>query len=191
MKEIALKAKRRETGKHAAKNIRRDGFVPGIYYVKGSDPIALVVEPIALRPIVHTALTKIISLEVEGEANPLNCVLKAVKFHPITDKVMHFDLLGITKGQKLTVEVPFKLIGQPIGVRQGGVLQHTCHKTKITCLPKDLIEAIEVDIAGLELGKSVHVRDLNYPDVEINIPEETLIVSVIAPRVAVAATPGK
>lgn len=180
LQEIELKAQKRETGKHAAKKIRRDGDVPGVFYAKGVAPISICVQPLALRPIVHTAHVRLVNLEVDGSTK--KCVLKDVKFHPVTDKIIHFDLLGIHDEQKLTVEVPFEFVGQPIGVRKGGNFQQVFHKCKITCLPKNLVSSIEVNISDLDLGQSVHLRDLNLDGIDFSIPTDSLLCAVNMPR---------
>ena len=96
----------------------------------------------------------------------------------------HFDLLGVVEGQKLNVEIPFKLTGQSIGVRNGGKMQHVLHKVKVTCLPKDLVESIEVDITNLKLGQSVAIKDLSgLEELEFGISTDTVICHVARPRV--------
>lgn len=182
MQEITLNAKTRDTGKKGAKAARNDGYVTGVYYIKGQDNISIKVKPIDLRPIVYTALTKIVSLNVEGHSEPYQCVLKDVSFDPVTDSIVHFDLLGLKKGQKITVELPIKLVGQAIGVRQGGKLMHTLHKVKVQTLPSDLIEAIEVDVSKLNMGDSVNLGDIDLGNLETETPPDTSVVHVTKPR---------
>jgi large subunit ribosomal protein L25 len=69
--------------------------------------------------------------------------LKDVRFDPVSEKITHFDLQGIKQDQKISVEVPFNLSGQPVGVRAGGKLMQTLHKVKIKCLPKDMVESLD------------------------------------------------
>jgi large subunit ribosomal protein L25 len=178
---VDLKANKRESGKQIAKKIRQDGAVPGIFYAKGTTPINISVTPIALRPIVYTSSVKLVNLEVDGTQK--KCVLKEVKFHPVTDKIIHFDLLGIDENQKITVEVPFEFTGgQPIGVRKGGIFQQVFHKCKITCLPRHLVSSIEVDISQLDVAQSIHLKDLQIEGVEFGIPSDSLICAVQIPR---------
>lgn len=182
MKEIALQVQKRETGKQNIKTVRNEGFVPGIFYAKGLDNINIMAKPLALRPIVYTSMTRVISLQVEGESDNHICFLKDVTFDPVTDEITHFDLQGITPGQKLTVEVPFKLTGQPIGVRQGGKFMQTLHKIKIKCLPKDMVEFLPADISGLNMGDVLYLKDINTENLEIELPEDTVIARVSKPR---------
>ncbi|MDX9789551.1 MAG: 50S ribosomal protein L25 [Candidatus Kapaibacterium sp.] len=186
MKEIALVAERRSTGKRASKDVRNSGFIPGIYYAQGDENINIKVKPLALRPIVYTSLTRLVNLQFEGESNNRLCFLKDVNFDPVTDQIVHFDLQGIKEDQKVTVEVPFQLIGQPVGVRQGGKLMQTLHKIKIKCLPNDMVESLEANISKLAMGDVLYLKDINTENLEIELPEDTVIARVSKPRGGVA-----
>jgi len=177
---IELKAQKRETGKQISKKIRREGSVPGIYYAKGDNNINFSVPPLSLRPIVYSKEIKLVNLNVDGKEK--KCILKDVKFHPVTDKIIHFDLLGINEEQKLSVEVPVEFSGQPVGVRKGGTFQSVFHKCRITCLPKHLVSTLKVDIANLDVGQSIYLRDLNLEGVEYAIPLDSLVCAVNIPR---------
>lgn len=182
MKEVILKVKKRETGKQSLNKIRKEGLIPGIFYMNGEPGIPIAADFMSLRNIVFTSSKKKIKLEIEGESETKDCVLKDVKFHPVTDQILHFDLLGLKPDKKLTVEVPVVLKGQSIGVRKGGKLQQSLHKTTIRCYPKDLVDALEVDVTNLDLGKSLHIRDLSIEGIEFLVPGETIIVVCKVPR---------
>jgi large subunit ribosomal protein L25 len=190
MKEIAFVAERRETGKKASKAVRNSGYVPGNYYANGDENINIKAKPLSLRPIVYTSLTRLVSLEIQGEDTQKLCILKDVKFDPVSEQIVHFDLQGIKQDQKISVEVPFKLSGQPSGVRQGGKLMQTIHKIKIKCLPKDLVESLEANITKLEMGDSLCLKDINTDNLEIDLPPEAVIARVSKPRGGVGE-PGK
>jgi large subunit ribosomal protein L25 len=183
MKEITLKVKTRDTGKQNSKAYRRNGLVPGIFYSRGGENVNILTDPLSLRPIVYTSLTRIVELVVNDE-EVRRCVLKKVDFDPVTDEIVHFDLQGINTGEKLTVEVPFILKGQAIGVRNGGLLAQSVYRTKVTCLPKDLPESLEVDISNLKIGESIYVKDMALENVEIFLPDDAIVCSIVKPRVA-------
>jgi len=184
MKEIELIVKKRDTGKKASADYRRNGETPGVYYAKGEENLNLLTHPLALRDIVYTQMTRIVSLKFEGEETGRRCVLKRVDFDPITDAIVHFDLLGIKDGQSITVDIPFKLIGQSVGVRNGGKLQHVLLKAKVSCLPENLVEYIEVDISKLKIGRAIAIKDLkNTQGLNFEISTETVICHVTRPRV--------
>jgi large subunit ribosomal protein L25 len=195
MKEITLVAERRETGKKATKAVRNNGFVPGNYYANGDENINIMAKPLSLRPIVYTSLTRLVNLQFEGEELQKLCFLKDVRFDPVSEKITHFDLQGIKQDQKITVEVPFNLSGQPVGVRAGGKLMQTLHKVKIKCLPKDMVESLEANITHLEMGSVLYLKEINTDNLEIELPEDTVVARVSKPRGGLAtdasATPGK
>jgi large subunit ribosomal protein L25 len=182
MSEIALKAQKRGTGKKAAKAVRNSGLVTGVYYRNGFEPIPIAVHPLNMRPIVYTAAANIINLEIEGADAHLSCMLKDITFDPVTDAIVHFDLFGVSNDNAVDFNVPVKLVGQSTGIREGGVLEHILHKLNVTCLPKDLPQQLDVDITELKIGQSLHVRDLSYPGIKINVVGDATIVAISAPR---------
>ncbi|TAL68818.1 MAG: 50S ribosomal protein L25 [Bacteroidetes bacterium] len=191
MSEITLKAVKRGTGKKGSKLVRSSGMIPGIYYSEGSESIPLAAHPLALRPIVYTAHKKIFDLYIDDSTQPLECVLKDIAFHPVTDKLLHFDLFGVKSGKMMGVEVPIILKGQAIGVRDGGVLQHTTHKVKLHCLPSDMPDSFEIDISNLSIGKSVHVKDIQREGIHFDVALDTVIVSCLHPRLIKEETPAE
>lgn len=182
MAEKILKAKKREMGtKGAINQLRKDGFVPGVYYSKGKDQITFSVEEVVLNKLVFTSETNIIQLSIDDEES-IGCIIKDVQFDPVTDKVVHIDMLGITLGQVMQVEIPINFIGSAIGVQEGGILQEQLHKLEIECLPRNIPQNLEVDVTELNIGDSIHVRELEYENVKILTNEEATVVSVAQPR---------
>ena len=177
---IELKANKRETGKQISKKIRKEGVVPGIFYAKGEENINISVSPLELRPVVYTKEVKLVKLDVEGTQK--KCLLKDVKFHPVTDKIIHFDLLGVSDKQKVSVEVPVEFVGQPVGVRKGGTFQQGFHKCRISCFPQNLISTIQVNIADLDVGQRIQLHDLQTEGIEFGIPLDSLVCAVNIPR---------
>ena len=98
-------------------------------------------------------------------------------------------MLGLTKGEKIKLEIPLQLVGTAVGVKEGGVIQHVMHKVEVECLPRNIPEHIVVDVSGLKLGDSFHIGDLNYEDIEFMVPKESLIVQVTHPKVKEEAAP--
>ena len=195
MSEILVQgSKRALSTKGVVNQLRRDGNVPGIYYTKGVEPIPVYVSEKALKPIVFTSETHIINLKI-GDGEELKSILKNVKFDPVTDRVVHFDLLGISADQEIEIEVPLLFEGQAKGVKEGGVVQQTLHKLSVSCLPANIPDHIAINISDLALGDSVHIRDLNVENVRFIQHPEVIIVSVVVPRAAVetvaAAVPGE
>ncbi|HRP02081.1 MAG TPA: 50S ribosomal protein L25 [Candidatus Kapabacteria bacterium] len=182
MNEVMLEVQKRDTGKKASKAIRNQGFIPGVFYVQGKDSVSIYAKPLDLRPIVYTAQTKIVALKVENSNSTEQCILKDIQFDPVTDQILHFDLQGLVKGQKLTVELPIKLVGQPVGVRQGGKLMQNIIKIKVKALPEDLVELIEVNASHLNMGDNLLLKEVNLGPLETELSPETVIAMVMKPR---------
>lgn len=189
MEKIVLKANMRNSiSKSSRSSIRKNGRVPGVFYSKHDNPIAIDVTEKSIKPLVFTAETHLISLEIDGKDNH-ECVIKDVQFDPVTDRVVHFDLLGLTVGEKFQLEVPIQYHGNPIGVKEGGVLQQFLHKLEIECLPKDIPQRLDINIQDLKLGDAIHVKDLNFENITILNLESSVIVAVTHPKVEKEATP--
>jgi large subunit ribosomal protein L25 len=189
MEKTSLKAsERKEITKPATKKIRREGKIPGIFYSRHTAPIHIDVADKAINPLVFTSKTHLISLEIEGHEE-YECIIKDVQFDPVTDRVIHFDLLGLIKGEKIKLEIPVQLIGIPTGVKEGGIIQHVMHKLEVECLPRNIPEHIVIDVSELKLGDSIHISDLQYENFELVDPKESLIVQVTHAKVQEEVAP--
>ena len=189
MEKTTLKAlERKQFNKSAIRKIRKEGRVPGVFYSKHNPPLHIDVLDTTINPLVFTSKTHLISLEIEGQEER-ECIIKDIQFDPVTDKVIHFDLLGLTKGEKIVLEVPVQLVGTPIGVKEGGVIQHVMHKLEVECLPRNIPEHIVVDVSALKLGDSIHIGDLQIEEVEFIDPKESLIVQVTHAKIQEEAAP--
>lgn len=188
MSEISVQAKKRTLStKGVVNKLRREGNVPGIYYTKNVEPIPIYISEGALKPLVFTSETHIVNLQID-ENEELKSILKNVQFDPVTDRVIHFDLLGISADQEIEIEVPVMIEGQAKGVKEGGVVQHSLHKIQIACLPADIPEHVVINVSDLGVGDSVHVKDLKIEKARILHHDDVIIVSVVIPRAVVEPT---
>ena len=137
-----------------------------------------------------TSKTHLISLSLDGQED-LDCIIKDVQFDPVTEKIVHIDLLGLKKGEKIQIEVPVQLIGTAVGIKEGGILQHTLHKIEIECLPVDIPEHIEIDVTTLKLGDSIHIGDLKFNEFNILNSAEAIVASVTHPKAEKEAAPAE
>lgn len=186
MNKVALKAARRESGKKAAKDIRRSGNVPGVYYMNGQEPVSISVNPVDMKPLVYTAEAKLIDLQIEGVPGTQSCFIKEMKFCPVSEKLIHFDLLGLKEDKKVTFVVPVAVTGSSIGVKQGGILQQNLYRLKVKCLPQDLPAKLTVDVTKLGLGEVIQVQDLKNEKYDFILPPTTTVVQVTKSRAAKA-----
>lgn len=182
MEKVELKAKKRkEFSKSYLTKLRNSGLVPGVFYLKTTDPISIEVPENSINSLVFTSETHLIDLKLD-DGSEFECILKDTQFDPVTDKVIHFDLLGIIRGEKIQLEVPVQFTGSPVGVREGGLLNELLHKLEVECFPRHIPENITVDIANLKIGESVHVRDLKVEDIEILNAPDSVIVNISSPK---------
>jgi len=189
MEKQALKANIRTViSKSSRSSLRKSGKVPGIFYSRMNKPIPIEVSEKAINPLVFTSEANLISLEIEGHKE-YECIIKDIQFDPLTDRVVHFDLFGLTKGEKFQLEVPIQYIGSPIGIKEGGILQQVLHKLEIECFPKDIPQRLDVSIHDLKLGDSIHVSDLNFENITILNPPNTVLVSVVHPKIEKEVVP--
>ncbi|HAX47834.1 MAG TPA: 50S ribosomal protein L25 [Ignavibacteria bacterium] len=184
MATVNLSAQKRDDlGNSTTKTARKKGFIPGVFYFKDAPSIAISVKDTALNPFVYTSEVRIINLQIEGSDKAQNCILKDIQFDPVSDKPIHFDLLGISENETIKVEVPIKLVGAPIGVRDGGVIQHVLHSLEVECLPANIPAHIDVEIASMAIGDAIHIGDLKIENVEIHGNPTSTIVAVVPPAV--------
>jgi large subunit ribosomal protein L25 len=182
MSDINLKAYKRERGKKSdVKNLRKQGYIPGVFYLEGKETIPIYVTTKDLNPLVYTAETHVVKLKIDNQ-KPKDCILKHTQFDPLTDKVVHFDLQGLTAGHEITMEVPVVLNGDAPGVEEGGIVQQFLNRLDVSCLPKDIPDQIEVDISELNIGDSISVADIKTENIKVLNSEDSVLVSVAAPR---------
>ena len=184
MSENTLAAKiRKMTGKEYSKVLRREGKIPGIFYIHGEESVPLTLEA---KQVSVTIASKpaLIFLELD-DGSKKEAVIRQVQRDPVTTTITHVDFMGITRGVKITVFVPMLLSGVPVGTKIGGILEHLTREIEIECLPKNLPDKLEVDVSELDLGDSIHIKDLSFDNINIVTPDEVSIASVSLPKIHV------
>lgn len=189
--ELKLVAERREgTGKGVARKLRAAGRVPAIVYGRGMEPTPVSVDAKDLYHVLHRGGANVLlDLFVDGE--PHLALAREVQRDHIHNRFVHVDFLAVSRTEKITVSVPIQVVGESVGVKAGGVLEHHLWEVEAECLPGDVPEAIQVDVSALAVGDSLKVGDLVAPKgVEIVSPPEELVLAVVPPQAReVAAVP--
>lgn len=186
---------RATAGKGVARALRRDGRVPAVIYGRGRSPEALSVNTTALERLLSqiAAATTVVDVAVEGK-EPVKALIREIQRNPVRPAdIIHLDLYEVHANEKITVEVPVKLVGTPEGVKNfGGVLDHIMHSLEIRVFPADIPEHIDVDVTALNIGQSIHVRELTVEKIEIMNDGSQTICTIVAPRAeeVVAPVPG-
>ena len=195
MEATELKAfTRKETGKGPARRFRMEGSIPAVFYGRGEEAIPLSVNAAELLKVIKAKKENIfIKLMIEGEKNMEKLsLIKELQIEPVSRRFYHVDFYEIRMDHKLTLDVPIRFAGTPVGVTNGGELQHLKRDLKISCLPSVLPDFIEIDVTGLEIGDSIKVQDIRVPEgVTVLDPGDVGVAMVAVVKVSVpqAETP--
>jgi large subunit ribosomal protein L25 len=198
-----LPAKVRDTaGKGAARKLRAVGEVPAIIYGHGREPQSLAINTYTLERMLEKVSykTTVIELEVAGAATA-RTLIREIQRHPFKRHILHVDFQELVAGEKVTVRVPLVFVGVPEGVRTGGgILDQVMHEMEISVDPANIPNHIDVDVANLLIGHSIHVSDVKVPDGVEVLDESSSTVCVCSipkavveevPAVDAAATPAE
>ncbi len=196
MEARELKATLREkSGKESAKRMRRKGLIPAVLYGPGTETLSLSVDASDLKTIRkghedHMFIKLLI--DEAGKQVEKNSLIKEIQTEPLTGDVFHADFYAVRMDHKVTFEIPIHFVGQPVGIENGGELQHLRREVKISCLPSALPEFISLDISGLDVGDSILIRDLSLPEsISCVDSEDIAVVAVSAPHAAKAEGAGE
>ncbi|MFH1687985.1 MAG: 50S ribosomal protein L25 [bacterium] len=192
MKEIEIAVSPREgVGKGFARRERMAGRIPAIVYGPEVEPLSVAVDEKELRRAMKEAggFSSIFDVNLDGRHNKV--VVRDVQRDPITSKITHIDFHAVSMTKPLSISIPIIYSGTPVGVKvDGGIMQVTMRELEISCLPADIPDQLKLDVSGLGIGDSIHVRDVEIPNVKIISPAQRTMVVIAAPTVikeAVAA----
>ena len=163
-KQSLKAAPRARTGSGRLNQMRREGWLPSVIYGRKAENKNLKVDAKAFAELLahSTSDNILINLDIEGEGTRL-AFLQAIQHDAISGAALHADFLAIDDTTEITAHIPVHLNGEAAGVKAGGVVEQYVHVLEIVCLPNDLPDTIEVDIAGLALGASLHISELGLP----------------------------
>ncbi len=181
---------RDDTGKGASRRLRRAGLVPGIIYGTHKEPVMIT---LLHNELIHNLeqeafYSHILGIELGGKKEKV--VLKDLQRHPSKPFILHVDFLRIDEKEAIRVNVPLHFMNEDIapGVKAGGRISHMLTEVEVSCLPKNLPEFIEIDLAAVEVGEAIHLSEINLPE-GVVIPalaqtpsRDLAVVSIHAPR---------
>src|SRR5688572_14004307 len=189
-KQLKLKAEVRSgAGRPVAKKLRRQGVVPASICSKGEDSQLVQVDKKEITKLLAHATSEHVLVDLEvvdgGKSTNRLALIQEVQHHPVRRDVMHVDFHAVRADEKLHALIPIEPVGEPTGVKNyGGVLEIAVHELDVECLPKDLPEIIRIDVTALNVGQSIHVRDLQLPEgVTSRMSGDLTIITVASPRV--------
>ena len=160
MSKVVLSAKARKTaGSAESRRMRRSGRIPAVLYGRTGKAVSLDLDALEFtRGVKNISESTIVKVEVDGKS--YDAFVKDTQRSIIDGNIQHVDFYEVESGVALRARVSLHLKGNPIGVREGGNLENPLHEIEVECLPKDLPERIEIDISGLKVNQSLHVRDI-------------------------------
>lgn len=183
MPEVTLHAELREDkGRKHAKSLRNAGRVPAVFYAHGEESKSLSLDAKELLRLL-SAQVNIMNL-VMPDGKELKCIIKEVQTDPVTDEPLHADIMGIKMTEKIRISIPIVLKGSPVGVREGGILEHALREVEVEGLPLDIPEHLDVDVSEMKIGDVILLSDLPIEKVRFLTDENHPIAHVVLPKVA-------
>lgn len=185
VKQIEASA-RAQVGKGAARAVRRQGKTPAVIYGGGAAPEAIALDANKTRQLIFGGhfLTTIFEISVAGKKQRV--IPRDYQLDPVKDFPIHVDFLRVAKGQTVTVQVPVHVVGQEQspGVKSGGLVQIVEHSLEVTVEPDAIPESIDVSVAGLNVGDSIHADAIKLPaGAKLSVGADATIVSITPPTV--------
>lgn len=188
---------RQGTGKGAARKLRSAGRIPGVCYGRTVPSVGISLDPRALERLLtasEAGMNTLFELRITGmgdlDGKPV--MVRELQRNPVTGRLLHADLYAVDLQQSLHVSVPIHLTGSAAGVKMGGILDQTLRALDLECMPQAIPREISVDVGLLEIGQTLHVRDLTLPEkVSLISDSDLAVVSVVAPAVEEVAAPAE
>ena len=160
------------------------GMVPGIIYGKGTEPIQIAFEDKILQKLMHTGsfYSTIIDIDIEGKIEKI--LPKQLQYHPVTDKLIHFDFLRVQNDTKVTVEVPVQFLNQETcpGLKKGGVLNLVRRDVELSCNANNIPDNLQFDLESSEIGDSIKISNIDLPEgIKPTISDRDFVIATLAP----------
>ena len=180
---------RTQTGKGSARKLRSAGKLPAILYGPETDAVMLTLDCAELMKALQgkSAENILLDLRIDSDekGKPKKVMIKEIQKDPVKRDYLHVDLFEISLKKEVEVDIPIHLVNTPIGVTEGGVLQHVRREVKVSCMPDDLVDKIEIDVSGLDIGQSLHIQDISFPSGLKSLEDgDVTVLTVVAPTIA-------
>ena len=187
-KQVKLAVERRDAiGRAAVRKLKARGVVPAVVYggKEKPEPLQVLRRDVSVM-LSHAAGENIlVELEIAGEKTTRAAMVQEVQHSPVGGDVLHIDFHAVSMDEKIEADVPLEPFGTANGVKNfGGLLEQSLRALTVSCLPRDLPDKITVDVSNLNIGDSIHVRDIKLPNgVAAKVQPELTVFSVLAPTV--------
>jgi large subunit ribosomal protein L25 len=165
------------------KRMRLEGKIPAVLYGHKEKSKRIYVLKKEFVKVLEVLKKEVVTVDLKLKDKTYSCLIKAIQHNPIDGRVLHIDFQHISKKEKIKATVPIHLIGEAPGVKKGGLLDQHLYEIVVRCLPDHMPSHIDVDISTLDIGKTIHLKDIVIPNIDFEIRPETSIVSILAPKV--------
>jgi large subunit ribosomal protein L25 len=180
MQTFNLTGNRRDhVGRNSSRDIRKQNMIPCVLYGNGENINFEVAEP-AVKNLVYTPHVYKVIVTIDGVDH--ETLMREIQFHPVTDSIMHIDFLQLNPNKKVTCQVPVRLEGQSIGVKEGGKLIQRLRKLTIRALPNHLVDKVVIDVTDLDVSKTIRIGDIQIDQVEVLGSKSMPVATVLSPR---------
>lgn len=182
MKTIAISVeKRTELGKKTTRDLRKMDHVPCVMY-GGAEVLHFHAHENDFRKMVYTPNAYIVELDIDGKKH--RAVMKDLQFHPVNDKLNHIDFVEVFEDKPVIMEIPIKLVGAAIGLKDGGKQRQRRRVLKVRGLIEHFPDTLDIDITDVGIGDVVKIGDLSFENLEILDPVRSMIYSIVSSRVS-------
>src|ERR671924_2336332 len=168
-----------------SRRLRREGMIPGVLYGRGKPPHAICIPERELRRVLtgDGGLHAILDVVLEGQKTTHPSILKEYQQHPVRGGLLHVDLQEVRLDQPIQARVVVELVGEPVGVTEGGVLSQVNREVTVEALPMEIPEHLELDVSGMAIGDTLRLADLSAHEsvTYLDDPEETVLATVTLP----------
>ncbi|WGD36101.1 50S ribosomal protein L25/general stress protein Ctc [Olleya sp. YS] len=184
MKSITINGSKRESvGKKATQALRNAGQVPCVLY-GGDKPVHFSAPELAFSKLVYTPNAHTVVIELDN-GEKLDAILQDIQFHPVTDRILHVDFYQTFADKEITMDIPVNFIGNPRGVRNGGVLRKNRRSLRVKAIPGNLPDFIDAEISELKIGSKLYITKLENEAYKFMHPDNTVVCLVRRSRAAV------
>jgi len=182
MKTIKISAEpRTDTGKKSTRDLRKENHVPCVMY-GGPEVLHFHAHENDFRHLVYSPTAYIVELDLNGKTH--TAVMHDLQFHPVTDKLNHIDFVEVSASKPVTVEIPIRLVGAAIGMKDGGKPRQRRRVLKVRGLLQHLPDMLDIDITDVAIGDVIKIGDLSYDNLEILDPARSMVFAVVSSRIS-------
>jgi len=181
--KIDLQATSYKTEKKGdVKRLRKQGKIPAVLYGHKEKTRRIYVEQKEFKKVLDILRQEAITVNLKLDNKKYVCVIKTIQHDPTNDELLHIDFQHIHKKEKIKAAIPIHTVGEAPGIEQGGILDQHLHEVVVRCLPDEMPSHIDVDVSHLELGASIHLKDITLTNVDFELTPETTVITILVPR---------